>query len=345
MRNPIILVAVLVSALVSTDAVRAQTQQQIQAQVQQLKAQAKQAASVFLDVRRAEPERLAAARKFSTFYDEAQVALCVKVARSPRESGAIRAVALSKISPYVKADTLLLGDILRWVRDAKTPPALREEALAATQRLSFSFTGMVQARDQILSALRILTADPDLRYREVAFGILASHGDDYAQRLLIDGLEDPGKALLPPEKSVGLLGLALHGDFYPTLYKVMLEPPNEETRVESIRLLGGYAPARETIVGYLSDESESGDVRMAAAGTLNANDPEEFASTILPFVADEGAPDDVRVYGIQAELFRRAARTRPRDSFDRVVRALAETSSSELVKRVARSYVEKVLPR
>ena len=341
----VVVPSVLLS-LLTPEQTHAQSREELKAQIEAYRAEVFRGAAVFLDASRSEKERVAAVRGHATFYDPRQIEDCVRVARNLRESGGIRAEALGKLFPYLQADTALVGDILSWVRDADTPQPLRKAALDTTRGFANSFLGMVQAREQILSTMRRLTADADPEFREAAFALLCGHGDSYAQKLLAAGLEDPTRALLPPEKSVALLGLSLHGDFYPTLYKVMLSPPNAATRLECIRLLGGYKEAQPTILGYLQGRQEPEDVRLAAAGTLNANAPEKFADYVGPVVADEDSPENVRLYGIQAELLRRgesadSERRRP-DEFDRVVRELSVASSSDLVRRSARGYVEKL---
>ena len=77
-----------------------------------------------------------------------------------------------------------------------------------------------------------------------ALTILAAEGDDAARRQLLDGLKSRPDALLPPDVSVRLLGLRPGPEMYPVLHQVMLSPPDESTRVECIRLLGGYEPSR-----------------------------------------------------------------------------------------------------
>lgn len=130
-RLAVVVPSVLLS-LLAPEQTHAQSREELKSQIEAYRAEVFRGAAVFLDASRSEKERVAAVHSYATFYDPRQVEDCVRVARNTRESGGIRAEALGKLFPYLQADTALVGDILRWVKDADTPQPLRKAALDAT---------------------------------------------------------------------------------------------------------------------------------------------------------------------------------------------------------------------
>ena len=56
--------------------------------------------------------------------------------------------------------------------------------------------------------------DPDPELRQRVLGILMREKDGYAQKKLLEGLKNPAKALLPPEKALQLLSYDVHAEAY-----------------------------------------------------------------------------------------------------------------------------------
>ncbi len=306
-----------------------------------------QAAGVFLDGTQSDEARLAAIKPYRSVFEPRHVQAFERTARNEREGSPIRAAALERLSAHLNRNPALVEQILLWLGNPETPPELRRACLEHASSLSFSSLGMGPFRDRIMATMRGLTRDADATYREAAFSALCAAGDGASQKLLLEGLENPERALVPPERAVAILALDLHGDFYPTLNRIMLQPPNQATRVACIRVLGGYAPARETIVGYLQDPESAEDVRLAAVAALHANAPERLAGYALPVVADENAPSKVRAYAISAESRRRAGQNlhgigpANADDFDALVRKLAQESRSADVREAAAAYLRR----
>ena len=62
--------------------------------------------------------------------------------------------------------------------------------------------------------LREVAHDPDPELRQRVLGILAREKDGFAQKRLLEGLREPDKALVPPEKALQLLSYDMHADAY-----------------------------------------------------------------------------------------------------------------------------------
>lgn len=324
------------------------TAESFRAEVEARQEAAAQAAEVFLDPARSDKDRLAAVEAFPAFFGEKHLQAALGVARDSKESGEIRAAALRRADTAIFRDEKLISEILAWLKDPGTPPPLRQASLEIAEVLTFTTFGMQAVREDLIQAFRTLTADEDVNYRRAAFGALAPLGDDRAQRLLIQGAKQAGDDPLPPEECIRLLGLDVHGDYLPDLYEVFQDPPSEAARLEAIRLLGQYPPARPDLVKVLQDANSSLESRMAAIGTLNANDPEGFEAHVLPVLQQKGAPAELVSYGIQSELYRRKRSSwksqrlqAAPDAFEQEVRKLSISGQGD-VKTLARQYLREL---
>ena len=65
----------------------------------------------------------------------------------------------------------------------------------------------VGSRGDYIATLRKVATDPDPELRQRVLGMLMRDKDGFAQKKLLDGLKDPAKALVPPEKALQLLEL------------------------------------------------------------------------------------------------------------------------------------------
>ena len=74
-----------------------------------------------------------------------------------------------------------------------------------------------------------------------ALGILMRDKDGFAQKKLLDGLKDPAKALVPPEKALQLLSYDVHADAYEVARDIVKKPPNDDAKREALRLLAADA--------------------------------------------------------------------------------------------------------
>jgi hypothetical protein len=74
---------------------------------------------------------------------------------------------------------------------------VRLAALRVLQMSSFRVVVFDPKRPEYLDALRTVIDDRNASLREQALEILAQERDEYAQRRLLEGLEDPSQALVP----------------------------------------------------------------------------------------------------------------------------------------------------
>src|SRR4030095_4766047 len=104
--------------------------------------------------------------------------------------------------------------VLDVLRNKAEPTPVRLAALQTLQTASFSSAAFPSFRGDYLAALRKETQDPDPELRQRVLGILAREKDGFTQKKLLEGLQDPEKALVPPEKALQLLSYDVHAETY-----------------------------------------------------------------------------------------------------------------------------------
>ena len=302
------------------------------------------AAAIFLSRARPAAERLAAVRGIAAFAEQQQVDGAVAVALDSAEPVAIRVRALQLAGGRVGVDTTFSRRLFALATDRATSTDLRNEAVTQLAFAMFGSAAMHAQLDAFLQTLRAAARDPEIRIRRTALRALAGYGDGPALTLLQEGLLSPQAALLPPAEAVQLLGLKDPAPFYELLRRLMREPPDSTTRVAAIRLLGGDTQSRDALAHVLRDVRESPTPRQAALGALAAGDPAGLPQNVVPVVADEAAPSDLRVRAIKAVEITRTSRdprvfARAPDEFDRVMERLAARSAAAAVQAAAKTYL------
>lgn len=326
------------------------SKENLQKQIEALRNEVFKSTEVFLNPANSIETRINAAKPYPYIYDEGQIAAAKKIVLNEAENPIIRAAALSKIVSQVPDEELLGTSVIKWVQDAKTPKVLRDEALNTLRELSFSGFALFTRRQAFTDALRTLTRDPDLAFRQFAFNFLLAHGDSFAQDLLINQLDNNRTDLLPTVEAIRVLTLNPHGDYLPSVYKVFLNPStNKETKIEAIAVLGKYLPAKPMIISLLKDKKQTKDIRSIALSTVFANYPSEFAYQVKDIIIDESESDDLKVTAIVMETYKRQsnqekAMRRLPDDFDKSVKKLSTSSKSSAMRNACALYLDRVQP-
>lgn len=315
-----------------------------QAAIERDRVRVARAGAVFLDRARPAATRLAAVRDVAAFGDDQQITGAVAVALDPSQPTTVRVRALQLTGQRVAVDTTFSRRLFALATDRAAPGDLRHQAVTQLAFATFGSESMHAQTDGFLAAFRAAARDPELRTRRVALRALAGQGDGPGLALLRDGLTSPSAALLPPAEAVPLLGLTDPAPFYDLLRRLMRTPPDAATRVAAIRLLGADTSSRGELVRVVRARGERLAARQAALAALAAGDPGRLADHVVPVVADEAAPADLRVRAIRAVEMTRTSRDplvigRPLDEFDRAVERMAERSTVAAVRRAARQYL------
>ena len=223
--------------------------------------------------------------------------------RSPR--AALQVVTSSKQTTKQRVDAL--GDVsmgvcddenfqslLNLLRDQKEPIKVRLATLQTLQGASFSVITFEPCRPDYMATLRELVEDPDDELRQRVLGILAREKDSYVQQKLLEGLQNPDKALVAPEKALQLLSYDVHAEAYDVARDIVNNPPNTDAKREALRLLSADASSAPTFERLMTDKDEKREIRQISAAALQASHPRRFAQRAREVLLDDKEYDDIQ---------------------------------------------------
>ena len=189
---------------------------------------------------------------------------------------------------------------LNVLRDRDQPIKVRLAALQSLQAASFSVIEFEPFREDYLATLRELVDDPDEELRQRVLGILSRENDGYTQKRLLEGLQDPSKALVAPEKALQLLSYDVHTEAYPVAREILNQPPNPEAKREALRLLAADANSAPIFEKLMRDKDEDREIRQISAAALQAVKPKQFQETARDVLLDNKEFDDIQATALTA---------------------------------------------
>lgn len=231
--------------------------------------------------------------------------------------------------------------MLSVLRDQAQPIEVRLAALQSLQAATFSVVAFESCRSDYIATLRKVATDPDLEMRQRVLGILAREKDGFAQRKLLDGLENPDKALVPPEKALQLLSYDIHAEAYPVARKIVNNPPNEDAKLEALRLLAADAKSAPVFEKLLRDKNEAAEIRQVSAAALQGLKPEKLQENAREILLDDSDYDEIKATSLTA-----LTQFGDKDQVDKDA-ALKKhvnrisTKGGAKVKRTARQFISK----
>ncbi len=218
----------------------------------------------------------------------------------PARPAGERVAAIAAASPGAIAQPGLMDMLLRILRDPEEDPAVRTAALAALQENSVAAAQFGPWAAAWTEALRDVATDEDRALRARALDILALEGDEYAQRLLTDGLRDPRRALVPPVKALRMIGYDIHAEQYDLLRDLAANARQKGVRNQALRLLGADSASKDMFARIAADRGEDPTARATAAVALQGLAPDDFAALARDVVDDDDDDDRVRATVITA---------------------------------------------
>jgi hypothetical protein len=265
-------------------------------------------------------------------YRERYQAELAKAAKSLEESAAAPLEA-QDLEEQVEA-------LLATLRDPAAAVADRTAALEELAALDFLGPRFAPFRAAYKEALREVATDRPRELRVRALEVLAIDRDGYAQELLVQGLREPRKALVPEAKAIQLLGYDDHADIVP-LAREVFERGSGPAREEALRVLATDPESEQLFDRLLKDKSEKRRIRQLSASGLQSLNPEAFDKTARRIVADEGDYNDIRATALAALTHGREARETPADpKLVETVQKAAESTSSRSIRSAARRFLQ-----
>jgi hypothetical protein len=264
------------------------------------------------------------------------------VAKSANKTTAQRVAALSRLSRAVTDDDQKLESVLEILRDPNEAGSVRLAALRTLQAASFSVVKFNPYRGKYLATLRSIVDDADLELRQRVLGILARENDGFTQRKLLEGLKEPEKALLPPEKALQLLSYDVHAEAYPVARAIATQAPNEAAKREALRVLAADATSTPMFEQILRDKGESAEIRQLSASALHSLAPKALQTHAREMLLDSSEDDEIQATSLTAlTQFGDQATLGADDALVNRVDRLQNTAQSVKVKQGARRFLQK----
>lgn len=262
-------------------------------------------------------------------------------ATSARRSVDERIEALSEARLVTSDKEESLQAVLKILRNREEPSQVRLAALQSIQAASFSSPAFEAVRGDYIAALREVAQDPDLELRQRALGILAREKDGFVQKKLLEGLQNPEKALVPPEKALQLLSYDVHADAYPIAREIVSKPPNTAAKREALRLLAADATAAPVFEKILRDKEELPEIRQISASALHALVPEKLQAYAREILLDTSEQEEIQATSLMAltQFGDEEAVAKDKTLLKRVDRLSSEASKK--IKESARQFLDK----
>ena len=187
-----------------------------------------------------------------------------------------------------------LQAMLKVLRNKEEPAPVRLAAMDSLATAAFSVIAFEPCRKDYIATLREVAQDPNADIRESALGLLAGQKDGFAQKKLLEGLKNPDKALVPPEKALQLLSYDVHAEAYSIARAIVSKPPNDDARREALRLLAADASSAPLFEKLLRDKDELREIRQIAASALHALKPKKLQAHAREILLDKSEYDDIQ---------------------------------------------------
>lgn len=297
--------------------------------------------TTFADSNKPTQERLQAIQSIPVLSGEDPISQAAKVVQDKTEDTQLRIAALRSISYGIGKRDELLDMVINLLRDNSQPTELRLEALDVLQQNSFSSALFQLKRPAFMAALREVLDASDQTLREQALETLAQEKDEYAQRRILEGLQNPSKAIVPPAKAVQLLGYDIHAEYFPILREMVLKPPSAAAKREAIRLLAADPASKDLLLNILQDKKEARETRRVSAIALQSLSPADFQEQAKQIIMDEDEHADIRATSINALAHMPDQQSLRQDTdLDQRIKNLQSHSTSKEVKKSAARYLD-----
>jgi len=186
-----------------------------------------------------------------------------------------------------------LRQALEILRDSSQTVDKRLEALRVLQSASFGDEQFDAVRGDFVAALREVTEDKEVKLRQRALGLLARSQDSHAEKVLMAGLKQPEKAVVPAADALHYLSYNLHSGVQSLARSIFESSKDQGVRQQALRLMSNDPQALKTIQKTLADKKETVEIRQTSAEALHALDPTAFQKWASKAVLDKSEHADV----------------------------------------------------
>ena len=166
---------------------------------------------------------------------------------------------------------------LQRLADPKESPVVRLAALRLLQHKQIFSSVAAEWRPAYLDALRTALDEPKLR--SAALEILSGLKDRKTQALLLEGIRQPRRALVPADQALRLLSSDIHADVLEAARSLANDQQSRKNKpvfLQALRILASDPASVGRLEEVLANDSHSIDARRLAATALNHLSPESL---------------------------------------------------------------------
>lgn len=177
--------------------------------------------------------------------------------------------------------------------DTAQPLAVRAEALRALQAASFGAPEFEGVRADYVAGLRRVAEDPEPELRRRALAVLSQERDPYAERVLVAGLKDPAKALVPAGDALHYLSYNVHAGVQSLARSIFETAGEDNVRQQALRLMSNDPDSAAIIERALADKNEPVAVRQMSAAALHSLNPQALQAWAGRAAADDAEDSNI----------------------------------------------------
>ena len=187
-----------------------------------------------------------------------------------------RVAALGRVTREEGKDAVPTAALDR-LSDPKESPTMRLAAIKLLQQKQIASASAAEWRPAFVEALRDAVRTP--RLRAAALEVLSLFKDRPTQALLLDGIRNPRRALVPVHEALRLLSTDVHADVIDAARKLAnlrQSRQNPAAFMQAIRILAADPGSAKMLESVVSNDAYNVDARRLAATGLSHLEPERM---------------------------------------------------------------------
>lgn len=207
-----------------------------------------------------------------------------------QEPSVIRSKVTQLLTGFLGHTEEFIRDLISVLINTSEPDELRKVLLSEIRVLSLEGPAFKQFRSITIKGLRDLIRDKDKQIALEAIDLLAYQQDEWLQRELKEGLENPENAIVSDESAVYYLSLDPH-NYLDLFRKVAVDSNDEKAKTMAINALSSDTGSSDFLLSLFQNKMESSEVREASAHALEAQNPNLFLTRLVETFKDDEEQD------------------------------------------------------
>ena len=251
-----------------------------------------------LDKDKSVEERIAAVKNAGNIQNDSNLDKVINIISNKDENLELRMEVLKKSSGLLGSEEKGVTAVRNILSDKSEDAAMRKAALNAFKVFQFSSKYVQENKATYTETLRGLVTDSDKELQEKSIEQLSLSGDEYVQRVLIDGLNDGGKSVIDDASAIRYLSNDLHADSYEAIHQKFLRSDNTDVKIAAARSLGNYEKAQDDLARVLKDSKANENLRKACSDALKFNNKNLYIQSAKDVIINDADNESFRAYSL-----------------------------------------------